>query len=42
MCTEISGLFPPECCYVDLVVFEILQVKGFHVKGGEGVVVPDM
>ena len=32
--------FSPECCYVDLVVFEVFQVESFNIKGGESVVVP--
>ena len=36
--TESAG-FPPECCDVDLVVFEVLQVQSFNVERGESVVV---
>ena len=37
---EISTFLAPECCYVDLVVFEVFQVKSLNIKGGESVVVP--
>jgi len=32
-------LYIPESCNVDLVVLEVLQVKTFHIKRGESVVV---
>ena len=35
-----SFLLLPERRYVDLVVFEVFQVKSFNIKGGECVVVP--
>ena len=37
---EIGTFLAPECCYVDLVVFEVFQVKSLNIKGGESVVVP--
>jgi hypothetical protein len=32
-------LYIPESCNVDLVVLEVLQVKTFHIKRGESIVV---